>query len=97
MISISCANEVRAEIPGKTGAGFASEGCGKRPDFREKPDLFRLSYVGTSHGGLLRAGYTAGSVKKKVAPRPAADSTQIVPPWRSTIFLHKAKPIPVPG
>ena len=38
-----------------------------------------------------------GSVKKKVEPFPTSDSTQIRPPYRSTIFRHVAKPIPVPG
>ncbi len=33
----------------------------------------------------------------KVAPRPGSDSTQIRPPWRSTILLQIAKPMPVPG
>src|SRR6267143_3485430 len=38
-----------------------------------------------------------GSVKWKVLPSPYADSTQIRPRWRSTTFLHIARPIPVPG
>jgi len=28
----------------------------------------------------------AGSVKKKVEPFPGSDSTQMRPPWRSTIW-----------
>src|SRR5665213_1099213 len=39
----------------------------------------------------------AGRVKRKVLPWPSADSTQMRPPWRSTIFLHTARPMPVPG
>ena len=31
------------------------------------------------------------------SPCPARDSTQIRPPWRSTIFLQIARPMPVPG
>src|SRR5712672_1651289 len=38
-----------------------------------------------------------GSVKWNVLPSPYADSTQIRPRWRSTTFLHIARPIPVPG
>src|SRR2546422_9974014 len=40
--------------------------------------------------------YGVGRVKKKVAPLPGSDSTQIRPPWRSTIFLQIASPMPVP-
>src|SRR5215813_1603544 len=36
-------------------------------------------------------------VNKNVAPWPHCDSTQIRPPWRSTIFLQIANPMPVPG
>ena len=32
-----------------------------------------------------------------VAPRPGVDSAVIVPPCRSTILRHSARPIPVPG
>jgi hypothetical protein len=38
-----------------------------------------------------------GNVKKKVEPFPGSDSTQILPPWRSTIRLHNESPMPVPG
>src|SRR5262249_24125205 len=43
-----------------------------------------------------------GSVHRIVVPDPesaagsASVSTQIRPPWKSTIFLHSASPIPVP-
>ena len=40
---------------------------------------------------------TAGSVKKNVLPSPGADSTQMRPPWRSTIRRQVASPIPVPA
>jgi hypothetical protein len=41
---------------------------------------------------------TAESVKKNVAPHPdPSDSTQIRPPCRATIVLHRASPRPVPG
>src|SRR5207245_1764986 len=29
-----------------------------------------------------------------ISPRPTRDSSQIFPPWRSTIFLQIARPIP---
>jgi hypothetical protein len=32
-----------------------------------------------------------------VLPLPTVDSTQILPRWRSTIFLQIARPMPVPG
>src|SRR5687768_3771424 len=38
-----------------------------------------------------------GSVNRKLDPSPGRDSTQIVPPWRSTTFLQIARPMPVPG
>src|SRR5476649_2210720 len=34
---------------------------------------------------------------RNVDPRPGCDSTEILPPCRSTIFLQIAKPIPVPA
>src|ERR1035441_10298598 len=39
----------------------------------------------------------SGIAKKKVEPWPGWDSIQIVPPWRSTILLQIASPMPVPG
>lgn len=39
----------------------------------------------------------SGRVKKNVAPAPGVLSTHRRPPWRSTIFLHTARPIPVPS
>ena len=41
-------------------------------------------------------GVLRGSVKKNLVPTPGFDSTQMRPPWRSTIFLQIARPIPVP-
>src|SRR5208282_6903441 len=35
--------------------------------------------------------------KLKVDPCPGWDSTEMVPPCRSTIFLQMAKPMPVPA
>ena len=45
----------------------------------------------------LRVRRGEGMVNLNVAPRPASDSTQIRPPWRSTTFLQIARPMPVPG
>jgi hypothetical protein len=36
-------------------------------------------------------------VKRKVAPPPGAGSTQMRPPWRSTMVAQSASPRPVPG
>jgi hypothetical protein len=44
-----------------------------------------------------RESKVLGREKKKVEPFPGSDSTQMRPPWRSTIFLQMARPIPVPG
>src|SRR5262249_10351363 len=41
--------------------------------------------------------HTTGKVKKKVEPSPWVDSTQIVPPWRSTTRLTMVSPAPVPS
>jgi len=38
-----------------------------------------------------------GNVTKKVLLSPTTDSIQIFPPWRSTIFLQMANPMPVPS
>ena len=40
---------------------------------------------------------SAGIENQNVAPWPGWDSTQMVPPCRSTIFLQIASPMPVPG
>src|SRR5580704_19712926 len=39
----------------------------------------------------------SGSAKQKVEPFSGCDSTQILPPSRSTIFLQIDNPIPVPS
>jgi hypothetical protein len=39
----------------------------------------------------------SGKTTVKRVPRPTELSTEIVPPWRSTIFLQIARPIPLPG
>ena len=49
--------------------------------------------IGVSVDGMVRSGRE----KKKVEPCPGCDSTQIAPPWRSTIFLQMARPMPVPA
>lgn len=36
-------------------------------------------------------------MKKKIAPAPGSDSTQIRPPYRSAIILDMASPMPVHG
>ena len=43
------------------------------------------------------AGPSQGIVNLKMEPWPACDSTQILPPQCSTIFLQMARPIPLPG
>jgi len=44
-----------------------------------------------------RATSASFKVKWKVDPRPGCDSTQMRPPWNSTIFLQMANPMPEPG
>src|ERR1700693_498130 len=43
------------------------------------------------------SGPWAGRVNLKVEPEPDCDSTQILPPSRSTIFLQMARPMPLPA
>ena len=43
------------------------------------------------------APFDLGMLKEKVVPLPGCDSTQIRPPCRSTMRLHTARPMPVPG
>src|SRR5271170_6829743 len=38
-----------------------------------------------------------GRAKRNVEPFPGCDSTEMLPPCRSTIFLQMAKPMPVPA
>src|SRR6266550_2681340 len=40
--------------------------------------------------------HCSGRLKLKVEPFPGSDCTQSRPPWRSTIFLLMANPMPVP-
>ncbi len=41
-------------------------------------------------------GQPSGSEKKKVVPFPSLLSSQIFPPWASTIILQITNPKPVP-
>src|SRR3984893_16195679 len=45
---------------------------------------------------LHHLSFPSGRVKEKVEPFSGCDSTQILPPSRSSIFLQMANPIPVP-
>lgn len=50
------------------------------------------------HAAASAAGSAApGSVARNTLPPPSRGSTAMAPPWRSTIFLQIASPIPVPG
>ena len=69
----------------RTGVGGA---VFHQQDF-DRPEFF---------GGFMAASLSrSGMVKEKVEPLPGSDSTQMRPPWRSTIFLQMARPMPVPG
>ena len=57
--------------------------------------LIKGAFYRVSAGHSHRAGLP--SVKQKVVPSPARDSTQMLPPCCSTIFLQMARPMPVPG
>ncbi len=54
-----------------------------------------LNHTRAAHRGAGAA--PLGSVKLKRVPRPGAESSQIRPPWPSTISLQIARPRPVPG
>lgn len=66
-------------------------------------EVFTECDIGVRTGGpmpkqaTLPDDYASGSVNRNVAPWPAAEYTQMRPPWDSTIFLQIAKPTPVPG
>ena len=64
--------------------GGSHEPCGRKKDSVYVENIL----------DLLSA---AGSVKRKVAPLPSSDSTQIFPPSRSMNFRQNANPIPLPG
>src|ERR1035438_1668108 len=57
----------------------------------ENFDSFRV------HSNQFRHFPSSGRAKEKVEPFSGCDSTQILPPSRSTIFLQMANPIPVPS
>src|SRR5215213_3046790 len=62
-------------------------------------DLDRRNAGGTSGPGLIAHGEASpgsGIVNQKVDPPPGVSSTQSVPPWRSTIRLQTARPMPIP-
>jgi hypothetical protein len=42
------------------------------------------------------SGGASGRVKRKVTPQPALRSTEIAPPWASTMALEIARPMPMP-
>ena len=66
-------------------------------DSRKDPGL-RRSGAEIMRRSQPSAEYSsAGSVKRKVLPRPSSDSTVRRPPCISTIRLHSARPMPVPG
>src|ERR1035438_6275187 len=46
--------------------------------------------------GFGRSYFSAGSVKKNVAPLPSSLFTQTLPPWFCTMCLTMDKPRPVP-
>jgi hypothetical protein len=52
--------------------------------------------IGT-FGSLTMGQLRSAMVKEKVAPLPGSEVTQMRPPWRSTIFLQIANPIPLPA
>src|SRR4029450_11013103 len=52
-----------------------------------------IGIVGSLTMGQLRSTM----VKKNVAPLPGSEVIQMRPPWRSTIFLQIANPMPLPA
>jgi hypothetical protein len=50
-----------------------------------------------NHGLSSGAASAGGIVKQNVEPAPCLDSTQILPPYLSTILWQIASPIPVPS
>src|ERR1700735_1638287 len=71
--------------------------------FPRKPNVARAIFNQKNfhRGGALsdrlrHLPSVSGRAKWKVEPSPGCDSTQILPPSRSRIFLQIANPIPVP-
>jgi len=56
---------------------------------------FRRTATAASRPGA-RGGHAVGIVKEKVVPRPSVLSTQIRPPWASTMPLVMGRPSPAP-
>ncbi len=65
--------------------------------FLGEPDVARVVLDQQDLDLLAMHHELLGTVNDTVEPRPGVDSTQIFPPWRSTIFLQIARPMPVPG
>ena len=53
--------------------------------------------IETSGMAAKDCSYAVGSVNRNTVPPPSRSSTQIRPPWRSTILRQIASPIPVPS
>src|SRR5215207_4450463 len=62
----------------------------------DEQDLDRSPRASSIHAFASRTGWNY-NVNQNVVPRPGSDSTHMRPPWRSTIFLQIARPMPVPG
>jgi hypothetical protein len=78
----------------KTHSFSSTRICGsqvtQRPYHRGERPARRLILNWAKEADRQR-GSGVGIVNLKVAPRPASDSTQMRPPWRSTTFLQSAR------
>src|ERR1700722_11998471 len=54
-------------------------------------------HAGSAAVSLVIFALLAANSKRKVEPCPGCDSTEMLPPWRSTMRLHTANPMPVPS
>src|SRR5229473_4902463 len=75
-----------------------AEGFLRQPDITGTVfDQENLNGHTCSSDGCYNSFSLSASAKRKVEPCPGCDSTEMLPPCRSTIFLQMASPIPVPA
>ncbi len=81
-------------------------GMDRAESFVREPDIHRdclrpgellLTYVSYPPLAFMVFLSPSARAKRKVEPCPGCDSTEMLPPWRSTIFLQMASPMPVPA
>src|ERR1700683_2695411 len=87
--------ESHMQVDGLTGI---AEGLLGQPDVTRTVFYQQYFYGHTiSSDGFNGLSSLSPKAKLKVEPCPSCDSTEMLPPCRSTIFLQMANPTPVPS